>query len=304
MPTCHDDAMDALREVVDALGIKTARLEPTRVGDEGSFGNGNWHLWTPTGEHHILRRYHVLHTETDLAFEARVLDHLTARGWRVPAQITDPIRYDDHLWAVTRFVPGRPHHEETPEQRAERGELLARLHADLRGLDLGTRPGFFQAADLDAMGEFQSWDRGVELLREQRPDLADRSARAMERAKELVAEHDLLGLPQTIVHGDFASWNLHFGDDGRLAGVIDFDLCHPDSRAWELVIARVHRAPEMIDGYQRAAADPLSERELAAIGPLQVVLRVLMVMAELWGGQRSGRFGEAMIGRQLGRAGS
>jgi homoserine kinase type II len=294
--------VDALSGVVAALGVEAVRLEPTRAGDEGSVGNGNWHLWTAAGEHHILRRYHVLHTEPNLAYEARVLDHLAARGWCVPAQVVAPVRYDDRLWAVTRFVPGRPHAAETAAQRAERGELLARLHADLRGLDLGMRPGFFQAADLDAMGEFQGWDRGVELLREQRPDLADRSALAMARAKELVAEHDLLGLPQTIVHGDFASWNLHFDDAGRFAGVIDFALCHPDSRAWEFVIARVDQAPEMIDGYQAAAADPLSERELAAIEPLQFVLRVLMVMAGLWDGQFSGRFDEAMITRQLAAA--
>ena len=119
----------------------------------------------------------------------------------------------------------------------------------------------------------------------------------MDDAKELVREHDLLGLPQTIVHGDFASWNLHFGDDGRLAGVIDFDLCHLDSRVWELVIARVE--PELLDGYQRAAADRLAEYELAAIEPLRVVFRVLMVMAELWNGRQDGRFDEVMITRQL-----
>ncbi|MGW5191398.1 phosphotransferase enzyme family protein [Kribbella sp. NPDC004138] len=287
---------------LDAFGLDTARLEPTRPGDADSIGNGNWHLWTRDGEHHILRRYHVLRTESDLTFEAQVLDHLTARGWSVPAQLGPPVRFEDRLWAVTRYVPGRPHQDETAAQRAERGELLARLHADLAGLDLGRREGFFQAADLDAMGEFQDWARGVELLRGQHPSLADRASRAMDRAKQLVADRELLALPQTIVHGDFASWNLHFDERGRFAGVIDFDLCHPDSRAWEFVIARVHRAPEMIDGYQRTAADPLGERELAAIESLQVVLRVLMVMAELWNGQRAGRFDEVAIGRQLTKA--
>ncbi|MET9310690.1 hypothetical protein ABZX12_02585 [Kribbella sp. NPDC003505] len=58
----------------------------------------------------------------------------------------------------------------------------------------------------------------------------------------------------------------------------------------------------MIGAYERTAADPLGERELAAIEPLQVVLRVLMVMAELWNGQRAGRFDEAAIGRQLTKA--
>jgi Ser/Thr protein kinase RdoA (MazF antagonist) len=182
--------------VANALGFDSVRLEPTRTGDEDSVGNGNWHLWTAAGEHHILRRYHVLRTE------------------------------------------------------------------------------------------------------------AARCERAMERAVQLVAERKLRELPQTVVHGDFASWHLHFDSDGRLAGVIDFDLCHRDNRAWEFVIARVHRAPEFLAGYQRTASHPLTEDELAAIEPLQVVFRVNMVMAELWSGQQAGRFDEAMIARQLTRAGS
>ncbi|MFD7158783.1 phosphotransferase enzyme family protein [Kribbella sp. NPDC059898] len=291
---------------LDAFGLQADRLEPTRPGDDESAGNGNWHLWTRGGEHHILRRYHVLRTEPDLAFETQLLEHLTARGWTVPAPVAGPVWHEGRLWAVTRFVPGRPHEEETAQQQFERGELLARLHADLTNCEVGTgsRPGFFQAADLDAMGEFQGWGRGVELLRGQRPDLADRAVRAMARAKALVAEHGLLDLPQSIVHGDFARWNVHFGDDGEFAGVIDFDLAHPDSRAWEFVIARVDQAPALVDGYQRATRYPLSDRELAAIAPLQVVLQVLMVMAGLWDGQRGGRFDEAMITRHLSAAGS
>ncbi|HET6743485.1 MAG TPA: phosphotransferase [Kribbella sp.] len=285
--------------VAELFGLDVDRLEPTRTGDAESAGNGNWHLWTRGGEHLVLRRYHLLHTESDLAFEAQVLDHLAGRGWVVPALVAPPIRYDGRLWSVTRFVPGKPHENETRAQRTERGAILARLHAALGGLELGKRERFFRTADLDAMGEFQQWDRGIELLRDRRPDLAEEAVRAMRHAKRLVVEHRLLELPQTIVHGDFASWNLHFHDDGRFAGVIDFGLCHQDSRAWELVIARVHQAPELVDGYQRATATPLTDRELAAIEPLQVVLRVLMVMAALWDGQRSGTFDEAMITDQL-----
>jgi Ser/Thr protein kinase RdoA (MazF antagonist) len=162
---------------------------------------------------------------------------------------------------------------------------------------------FFAAADLTAMGEFQGWAPGVEALRKERPDLADRAERAMDHGKELVERHGLLDLPKTIVHGDFASWNLHFDDTGRLAGVIDFDLCHLDSRAWEFVIARVHRTPEFLHGYQRATANPLTDRELTAIEPLQIVFRVLMVMAELWNGRQAGRFDLAAIDRQLMKAG-
>jgi homoserine kinase type II len=249
MLTWNDAEMPRI-PVAQLFGLDVDRLEPTRSGDAESDGNGNWHLWTRGGEHLVLRRYHLLHTESDLAFEAQVLDHLAGRGWVVPALVAPPIRYDGRLWSVTRFVPGKPHENETRVQRAERGAILARLHAALGGLELGERERFFRTADLDAMGEFQQWDRGIELLRERRPDLVEEALRAMGHAKRLV-------------------------------------------------IARVHRAPELVDGYQRATATPLTDRELAAIEPLQVVLRVLMVMAALWDGQRSGTFDEAMITDQL-----
>ena len=111
---------------MDAFGLELDRLEPTRAGDDESAGNGNWHLWTRDGEHHILRRYHVLRTEADLVFETRVLDHLTARGWTVPARVAGPVRHEGRLWAVTRFVPGRPHEEEIWPPRSSTGTGVRR----------------------------------------------------------------------------------------------------------------------------------------------------------------------------------
>lgn len=113
--------------IAQLFGLDVDRLEPTRPGDAESDGNGNWHLWTRAGDHLVLRRYHVLHTEPDLAYEAKVLDHLAARGWTVPSLVARPVRYDGRLWSVTRFVPGKPHENETASQRGERGEILARL---------------------------------------------------------------------------------------------------------------------------------------------------------------------------------
>ncbi|ADB31429.1 aminoglycoside phosphotransferase [Kribbella flavida DSM 17836] len=299
MPTAADD-------VAAELGLSGARPTAMQGTDPAHPGNGNWLLRTGDGQPVVLRRYHVLRTEQDLAFEARVLAHLTAHGWNVPTTVAGPIRYDGRWWAATRFVPGCPHRDETPPQQVERGGLLARLHADLRGLDPGQRPGFFQGCDLPAMGDFQDWDLGVRALREVRPDLADWADAAMANGQRLVAQYGLLELPQTVVHGDFAEWNLHFGEDGALDGVIDFDLTHRDSRSWELVIARVHRSPGLLMGYQEAAADlgmPLTADELVAIEPLQQVFRVNMVMAELWNGRHAGTFNLSTVERQLSRTG-
>ena len=294
--------LSSLRDIADLLGLRIERFEETRATDAESVGNGNWLGWTDKGECLVLRRYHMLHTEESLAYESKVLHHLTAKGWSVPTPIAGPIRYDERLWAATRFVPGKPHAAETPEQVEERGTLLARLHADLRELEPAPREGFFVACDLDAMGAFQDWGPGVAALRTERPDLADWADAAMAEAKELVAERNLRELPRIVVHGDFAEWNLHFTDD-RLSGIIDFDLTHGDSRSWEFVIALVHRSPGLLTGYQRTATElgiPLTEEEIAAIEPLQRVFRVNMVMADLWSGPRAGGFNLPNIEHQLG----
>jgi Ser/Thr protein kinase RdoA (MazF antagonist) len=299
MPSITTETLSA---VADQLGLHSDRFEPTRVSDADSLGNGNWLAFTDAGERLVLRRYHVLNTEENLGYEFAVLRHLAALGWSVPAPVAGPVRFGDRLWAMTRFLPGTPHQDETSAQREERGALLAQLHADLRGLDLGQRPGFCQACDLEAMAGEQDWDLGLAGLRRIRPDLAERAAAVMAATKILVGEGNLLELPQTVVHGDFASWNLHFAADGQLTGVIDFGLTHRDSRSWEFVIARVHRAPELLTGYQDAAArlgNLLTDAEVATIPALQRVFRVNMVMAELWGGARTGTFDIPMIERQL-----
>jgi Ser/Thr protein kinase RdoA (MazF antagonist) len=298
--------LSTLREVTAQLGLAIESFEATRATDAESVGNGNWIGRTAAGERLVLRRYHVLHTEADLAYESAVLRHLTGKGWSVPTPLAGPIRYDGRLWAATRFVPGKPHAAETAGQVEERGSILARLHADLRELEPGQRQGFFQGCDLPAMAAFQDWDSGVAALRAERPDLADWAEAAMAAARQIVAESNLLAVPQSVVHGDFAEWNLHFAD-GRLSGIIDFDLVHTDSRSWEFVVARVRRSPGLLTGYQRTATElgnPLTEQELAAINPLERVFRVNMVMAELWSGPRAGGFDVPMVERQLARTGT
>jgi homoserine kinase type II len=156
------------------------------------------------------------------------------------------------------------------------------------------------------MRTFQDWDAGVLALQAERPDLGEWATAAMANARQEVANRGLTSLPAVVVHGDFARWNLHFSG-ARLTGVIDFDLTHQDSRPWEFVLARVHRAPELIEGYERSAAElglPLSAAEKEAVEPLQRVFRVNMVMAELWGATRTGRFDFEMIERQLSRTGT
>lgn len=70
-------------------------------------------------------------------------------------------------------------------------------------------------------------------------------------------------VPLTVVHGDLAEWNVHYDGD-RLAGVLDFELTHLDSRPYELVIARTYRSPEATEACSeelRRLAWPLRDLE-------------------------------------------
>jgi Ser/Thr protein kinase RdoA (MazF antagonist) len=257
--------------------------------------NASWLVERPGREPVVLRRYNPLATVPDLAYEHAVLRHLSARGWRVPDPLSAIAEVDGDLYCVTRYVPGVARHSETPVQRAQRGRDLARLELALRPLadDLGQRPGWRPQHTAVTVHEDVDWRRCVEGLRAVDERLADRAETA---ATSTTAALHALGadqLPVTVVHGDFAPWNVHYDDTGGgLVGVIDFGLSHLDSRPYELAIARAHRAPETIDAYRgahAAAGWPLTPLEEEAIPHLHRAFRVDMVAWLLHDALASGR---------------
>jgi homoserine kinase type II len=129
---------------------------------------------------------------------------------------------------------------------------------------------------------------------------------AMAESRAGLAAAGAEALPLTIVHGDFAEWNVHY-EHGRLAGVIDFGLAHLDSRPYELAIARTYRAPAVAAAYRAVLAHhdwPLSELEVAAIEPVYRAFRVGVALWAAQDGLRSGRPDLAVIERQLARTGT
>jgi homoserine kinase type II len=228
----------------------------------------------------------------------------------VPDALSAVAEVDGHLYCVTRYVPGAPRRLETPVERAQRGRDLARLEVALRPLadDLGQRPGWRPQHTAVTVHEGVDWGRCVGGLRAVDLRLADR---AQEAAASTTAALHAIGtdqLPVTVVHGDFAPWNVHYddtgGDGGRLVGVIDFGLTHLDSRPYELAIARAHRAPEAIDAYRQthaAAGWPLTPLEEEAIPHLHRAFRVDMVAWLLHDALASGRHDLPRIEHLLGR---
>jgi aminoglycoside phosphotransferase (APT) family kinase protein len=112
------------------------------------------------------------------------------------------------------------------------------------------------------------WDVCVGGLMDASPRLGFWLQRAAAQTRSALAAAGAAELAVTVVHGDFAEWNVHY-DHGRLAGVGDFGLTHLDSRPYELAIARTCRSPEVVVGYRDELARRgwrLSELEEAMIG--------------------------------------
>jgi homoserine kinase type II len=193
-------------------------------------------------------------------------------------------------------------------QRRRRGRDLARLHIALRGLGerIGQRPGWQpQHAGVTVHTEID-WAACVRGLTEASPRLGSWAAAAAAQASDVLAAIGASELPVTVVHGDFAEWNVHYAED-HLAGIIDFGLTHLDSRPYELAIARTYRSPETTDAYRAELAAggwPFSELEDAAIEPINRAFRVDMAAWQMDHGRRTGDFDLAMIERQLSRTGT
>ena len=72
---------------------------------------------------------------------------LAERGWPVPEPVGGPTDLDGRLWLAMRRLPGRPM-PTTSATSFLRGQLLARLHRELTGVDMSQRPGWARKHEL------------------------------------------------------------------------------------------------------------------------------------------------------------
>jgi len=296
---------EAPARVLDLLGLQPRRII---VLKDVPAGNGNWLAEIRGGERIVLRRYHDQATSEDLSYEHSVLRFLAAGGWVVPVPVGEPVQYAGRWYCPTRYVPGGPVGREAAGERRRRGRDLARLHLALRGLGerIGQRPGWrAQHRGVTARTGID-WDACVRGLAEVSSRLGSWASAAAAQAQDALAAVGAAELPVTVIHGDFAAWNVHY-QQGRLAGVIDFGLTHLDSRPYELAMARTHRAPETMDAYRAELARhgwPLTELEEAAAGPVDRAVRVDLAAWQLDHSRRTGSYDLAVIERQLARTGT
>ena len=230
-----------------ALGIPWSGITTQQ---DPPHGNASWRVETSDGPV-ALRRYHDRATVEDLTYEHAVLRHVAAAGWTVPDPLGDLVELDSSWYCLTRFVPGSAVAEESVSQQARRGRDLARIDVALRdlGAQLGQRTHWRAQHEATTVHVDIDFDACVRAFAEDHPRLADWVLVAASGTRDALTALGADELPLTVVHGDFASWNVHYLGEA-LGGVVDFGLTHLDSRPYELAIARTHRAPAAADAYR------------------------------------------------------
>jgi aminoglycoside phosphotransferase (APT) family kinase protein len=181
---------------------------------------------------------------------------------------------------------------------------LRRYHAQATPQDLSYE--HFVLRFLARAGWIVPAPAGERALTGESPRLGSWAHAAATQARDALGAIGARDLPVIVVHGDFHEPNVHY-EHGHLAGVVDFALTHLDSRPYELAIARTYRAPEIADAYRAELARlgwPLSELEVAALGPVSRAFRVDMAAWQMDHGRRTGRYDLAMIERQLSKTGT
>ncbi len=241
------------------------------------------------GQRYILTLYEKRVDEADLPFFMDLLDHLGARGCRVPRFIAD--RDGRRLQQLAgrpacliEFLTGISVTEPTPAQARAAGEALGILHNAAQGF-AGERRNALDKAGWHALAARCGAD-----LDQIQPGLAQRVADEL----AWLDAHWSGDLPHSVIHADLFPDNvLMLGDE--VTGLIDFYFSCTDIRAYDLAVTHSawcfsndgatwfgDRAAALGAGY--AEAHGLTKAERAAFPALcrGAALRFLLTRAYDW----------------------
>jgi aminoglycoside phosphotransferase (APT) family kinase protein len=196
----------------------------------GGHSNLTYRVDDAGGGAYVLRRPplgHVLATAHDMGREHRIISALGP----TPVPVAPALAYCDDPevngapFYVMGFVEGHVLRDPTTaevldeDQRRTAGESLVDVLADIHAVDpdevglgeLGRKEGYIER-------QLRRWHK-------QFLDSKTRDVPALERVFErLQADVPEQG-PATIVHGDYRLDNCLVGDDGRIAAVLDWEIC-------------------------------------------------------------------------------
>jgi aminoglycoside phosphotransferase (APT) family kinase protein len=136
----------------------------------------------------------------------------------VPAPLSDVVEVDGRAAVATSWVPGAPSPRGVGDPRELREALDVLAETPVEAL----RP---LLAEPHAYAGGARW---FELMTEEAiPRLP--ASWQVEARRRVRAAHDLPDVPPSLVHGDLAGDNMRWDGDGRLVGILDWDL----AAAWD-----------------------------------------------------------------------
>jgi aminoglycoside phosphotransferase (APT) family kinase protein len=202
----------------------------------------------------------------DWRYTLRVAAALREQGWPTPDLAEEPLVTPDGAWVLFHRLPGRPRTsipEDRPGEQRARGRLLAQFHAAAAATGItDQRDGFTGPAEVVGDPELEHWLRVHEATRSDEGRML-RACRAA-AAEWFEAFGGNLDAPRSVIHGDFAPWNLLF-EDGRLTGVLDFEATHHTFQVADFALSWRGYQDDVLRGYDEVRA--LSDVEWRLVRP-------------------------------------
>ena len=200
-----------------------------------------------SGRSRLVARRYPEHPFPDIAYELEVLARLDEHGWPVPTAVEEPVEIDGRTWCLSKYLPGTSWTAEGPEDRRERGRSLAKLHEATTPLtEMGQRRGFGLSDEVIGDPELVDVIRQYEKLR---PTEGHVVRWHIDQARESFGRLDLGRAEKTVLHSDFAPWNLLYEGES-LTGILDFDATHLNYRVADFALAWRGNQDEVIEGYE------------------------------------------------------
>ena len=225
---------------------------------------GTWEA-TRKGERFVVKHFGA-EFPPDWRYTLRVAAALRQHGWPTPEPAEEPLITPDGAWVLFRRLPGRPRtptdNDKPAEQRA-RGRLLAQFHTAAAATGItDQRNGFTGPDQVVSDPELEYWLRMHETVR---PDEGRTLRACRDAATQWFADNATPDALRSVIHGDFAPWNLLFSA-GRLTGVLDFEATHYTYQVADFALSWRGYHDDVLRGYDEVRN--LSDAEWRLVRPV------------------------------------
>ena len=238
-------------------------------------------LVNQSNEEKVLRCWHTSN-EYEIEFERWFASEANAKGWPAPVP-SIPILANERYWSIEELRAGSALGS-TAENYLQLGRLMGEFHEMTNGISpVRQRPSWRVPleeiyASEDIRNSLDSYEperrEEVEIVRKHldlgREWLNDRFPSWNRTVLAKVS-------PVIPIHGDFAPWNLLFGD-GKLTGLLDFELSRVDYRVADFIFSWRGAHDEVIAGYCEVI--PMSQEERDLIVPCRWAYLIDQFLAE------------------------